>query len=157
VRCAVEPQNRLEYDTFMGMPIRYGLGFMLGHRWISLYGHDTPKAFGHIGFTAVTVWADPERPLAVALMTSGKPFITPGQVLWLKHCPPPLPRGPEGGVSPCGPSRISGRESRSFVDGGQPLCFSVVILNGQPAERGAPWKIRNRFVTYRRPRSPSCS
>jgi CubicO group peptidase (beta-lactamase class C family) len=91
---AVEPQHGLEYDSFMNIPIRYGMGFMLGHKWISLYGHDTPDAFGHIGFTAVTVWADPERKIAAALMTSGKPFITPGQVLWLnvartvsKHIP----------------------------------------------------------------------
>jgi CubicO group peptidase (beta-lactamase class C family) len=94
VRRAVQPQNRLEYDTFMNMPVRYGLGFMLGHRWISLYGHDTPRSYGHIGFTAVTVWADPERKVAAALMTSGKPFITPGQVLWInvartvsRYCP----------------------------------------------------------------------
>jgi CubicO group peptidase (beta-lactamase class C family) len=94
VRRAVQPQNRLEYDTFMNLPIRYGLGFMLGHRWISLFGHDTPRAYGHIGFTAVTVWADPERKVAAALMTSGKPFITPGQVLWIsvaravaRYCP----------------------------------------------------------------------
>jgi CubicO group peptidase (beta-lactamase class C family) len=83
IRHAVEPQHGLEYDRFMNMPVRYGLGFMLGHRWVSLFGHDTPAAFGHIGFTAVTVWADPERQISAALMTSGKPFITPGQVLWL--------------------------------------------------------------------------
>lgn len=83
VRRAIEPQHGLEYDTFMNLPIRYGMGFMLGHKWLSLYGHDTADAFGHIGFTAVTVWADPERKIAAALMTSGKPFITPGQVLWL--------------------------------------------------------------------------
>jgi CubicO group peptidase (beta-lactamase class C family) len=94
IRRAVEPQNRLAYDTFMNIPMRYGLGFMLGHRWVSVYGPDTPKAFGHIGFTAVTAWADPERQVAAALMTSGKPFITPGQVLWLnvartvtRNCP----------------------------------------------------------------------
>jgi CubicO group peptidase (beta-lactamase class C family) len=83
IRHAVEPQHGLEYDRFMNMPVRYGLGFMLGHRWFSLFGHDSPAAFGHIGFTAVTVWADPERQISAALMTSGKPFITPGQVLWL--------------------------------------------------------------------------
>ena len=94
VRDAVRGQHHLEYDSFMNMPVRYGLGFMLGHRWFSLYGHDTHLAFGHIGFTAVTVWADPERQVSAALMTSGKPFITPGQVLWFnvsrtvsRYCP----------------------------------------------------------------------
>jgi CubicO group peptidase (beta-lactamase class C family) len=83
VRRAVAEQSYLEIDSFLGMPIRYGMGFMLGSRWLSLYGHQTPRAFGHIGFTNVAAWADPDRDLSVCLMTSGKPFITPGQVAWL--------------------------------------------------------------------------
>jgi len=31
----------------------------------------------------VVAWADPDRDLSVGLMTSGKPFITPGQLVWL--------------------------------------------------------------------------
>ena len=34
-------------------------------------------AFGHLGFTNVICWADPERQVAAALMTSGKPFVYP--------------------------------------------------------------------------------
>jgi CubicO group peptidase (beta-lactamase class C family) len=74
---------RLEIDASLGFPIRYGLGFMLGARRLSLYGADTTRAFGHIGFSNVVAWADPERDLACCLMTSGKPFITPGQLAWL--------------------------------------------------------------------------
>ena len=59
------------------------MGFMLGSKWVSLYGLDTPNAFGHLGFTNVVAWADPDRDLSVCLLTSGKPFITPGQVFWL--------------------------------------------------------------------------
>jgi CubicO group peptidase (beta-lactamase class C family) len=84
VRRAVAEQSYLEIDSFLGAPVRYGMGFMLGGNWFSLYGPESPHAFGHIGFTTVAVWADPERDISVALMTSGKPFITLGQVTWLK-------------------------------------------------------------------------
>jgi CubicO group peptidase (beta-lactamase class C family) len=83
IRRAVAEQSYLEIDSFLGVPIRYGMGFMLGSRWFSLYGHDTPRAFGHIGFTTVAAWADPDRDISVCLMTSGKPFITPGQLAWV--------------------------------------------------------------------------
>jgi len=84
VRRAVAEQSYLEVDSFLGAPVRYGMGFMLGSNWFSLYGAHTPHAFGHIGFTAVALWADPDRDLSVALLTSGKPFLTPGQWTWLK-------------------------------------------------------------------------
>ena len=57
------------------LPIRYGLGFMLGAPWFSLYGPDTGDAFGHLGFTNILSWADPARQIAVTLLTSGKPII----------------------------------------------------------------------------------
>jgi CubicO group peptidase (beta-lactamase class C family) len=53
------------------------MGFMLGDRSFSVYGPDTPYAFGHIGFTNVFGWADPERDVAAALLRSGKPTIYP--------------------------------------------------------------------------------
>jgi CubicO group peptidase (beta-lactamase class C family) len=70
----------LEIDSFLGIPVRYGMGFMLGNPGPGLYGWNAPKAFGHAGFTTVLAWADPERDLSACLMTSGKPFVTPGQV-----------------------------------------------------------------------------
>ena len=84
VRRAVREQSYLEVDSFLGMPVRYAMGFMLGGDLFSPYGAHTPRAFGHVGFTNVVAWADPEREIAVGLMTSGKPFITPGQIAWLK-------------------------------------------------------------------------
>jgi CubicO group peptidase (beta-lactamase class C family) len=84
VRRAVAEQSYLEIDSFLGAPVRYGMGFMLGANWFSLYGAASPRAFGLIGFTTVALWADPERDISVSIMTSGKPFITPGQVTWLK-------------------------------------------------------------------------
>jgi CubicO group peptidase (beta-lactamase class C family) len=83
VRRAIAEQSYLEVDSFLGLPVRYGMGFMLGDLRFSPYGADTPSAFGHIGFTNVIAYADPERALSVGLMTSGKPFITPGQLSWL--------------------------------------------------------------------------
>jgi len=78
VRRAVAEQSYFEIDTTLGMPFRYSMGFMLGARWMSMYGPDTERAFGHLGFTNVVSWADPERQIAGSIMTSGKPLLYPG-------------------------------------------------------------------------------
>jgi CubicO group peptidase (beta-lactamase class C family) len=77
VRRATSEQSYLEFDLTLGLPIRYGMGFMLGGRWFSLYGPDTEQAFGHLGFTNIIGWADPARQISAALMTSGKPLLYP--------------------------------------------------------------------------------
>jgi len=79
---ATAEQSYLEFDLTLGFPLRYGMGFMLGAQWLSLYGPDTEHAFGHLGFTNVVGWADPPRRLAAALMTSGKPVLYP-QIYYL--------------------------------------------------------------------------
>jgi CubicO group peptidase (beta-lactamase class C family) len=76
VRATAE-QSYLEPDWMLVLPFRYGMGFMLGAEWFSLYGPFTPHAFGHIGFTNVIAWADPERELSAAILTSGKPVAYP--------------------------------------------------------------------------------
>ena len=50
---------------------------MLGAKLLSLYGPDTEHAFGHLGFTNIIGWADPERAISGALITSGKPIVYP--------------------------------------------------------------------------------
>lgn len=75
VRRATGERSYFELDLTLGIPLRYGLGFMLGGRHLSLFGPDTAHAFGHLGFTNVIAWADPERELSAALVTSGKPFL----------------------------------------------------------------------------------
>lgn len=80
IRRATVHEGTLEVDSFLGIPVRYGMGFMLGNPGPGLYGWNAPQAFGHAGFTTVLAWADPDRELAVCLMTSGKPFVTPGQI-----------------------------------------------------------------------------
>ena len=77
IRRATGEQSYLEFDLTIGIPIRYGMGFMLGGEWASIYGPDTLQAFGHLGFTNIVCWADPAREVAAALMTSGKPFVYP--------------------------------------------------------------------------------
>jgi CubicO group peptidase (beta-lactamase class C family) len=77
IRRAITEQSYLEVDLTLGAPLRYSLGFMLGAKRLSLYGPDTEMAFGHLGFTNMLGWADPERALAGALLTSGKPVLYP--------------------------------------------------------------------------------
>lgn len=75
IRHATAEQTYLEFDFTLGLPLRYGLGFMLGGETVSLFGTKTRAAFGHLGFTNIITWADPDRQLSVALLTSGKPFL----------------------------------------------------------------------------------
>ena len=75
VHRATSEQSWWEMDWTLGLPIRYGLGFMLGGR-VSLFGADNPAAFGHLGLSNVLGWADPEREIAVALLNSGKPLVS---------------------------------------------------------------------------------
>ncbi len=75
VRRLRQESSYLEVDLTLGMPIRYGQGVMLGARPISMFGPDTPRAFGHYGFVNIAGWADPDRDIAVGLLTSGKPIV----------------------------------------------------------------------------------
>jgi len=77
VRLALTEQSRLEIDLSLGFPTRFGYGLMLGAQLLSLFGRDTQHAFGHLGFTNMLAWADPERGLSCAVMTNGKPTLYP--------------------------------------------------------------------------------
>jgi len=74
---ATSEQSYGELDFTLGVPLRYGMGFMLGGDYVSLYGFDSHHAFGHLGLTNIVGWADPQRHLSVAVMTSGKPVLYP--------------------------------------------------------------------------------
>lgn len=76
VRHAVSEQAYREVDLTLGIPVRYGLGLMLGDDPVGLFGLHSRRAFGHVGFTNVFGWADPDREIAVALLTSGKPILS---------------------------------------------------------------------------------
>ena len=75
VHRATSEQSIWEFDLTLGVPLRYGLGFMLGGP-VSAFGWDTPSAFGHLGLSNILGWADPKRQLAVGLVNSGKPVVT---------------------------------------------------------------------------------
>lgn len=83
IRRAIVETSYHEFDRTLGFPVRYSHGFMLGARALSLYGPDTNEAFGHLGFTNVSMWADPRRELAVGFIASGKPVLGPHlDALW---------------------------------------------------------------------------
>jgi CubicO group peptidase (beta-lactamase class C family) len=83
IRRAVVERSYREFDLTLGAPMRHSAGFMLGADAVSLYGPDTDNAFGHLGFTNVLGWADPDRNLSVGIVTSGKPILHPGlPLLW---------------------------------------------------------------------------
>ncbi|MEZ5144856.1 MAG: serine hydrolase domain-containing protein [Acidimicrobiales bacterium] len=67
----------LPFDRMLGVPLRYSTGFMLGTPTVSIYGWNQPRAFGHLGLSNSFTWADPDRELVVAILTTGKPFLGP--------------------------------------------------------------------------------
>jgi CubicO group peptidase (beta-lactamase class C family) len=77
VRRALTEQSRHEIDLSLGFPTRFGYGVMLGAQVLSLYGLDTQHAFGHLGFTNMLGWTDPQRALACGVMSNGKPIVYP--------------------------------------------------------------------------------
>ena len=77
VRHAVAEQSWWEIDFTLFVPIRYGLGFMLGNRRAGPLGSDNEFAYGHVGLSNIFTFADPERQLSVALLTTGKPILSP--------------------------------------------------------------------------------
>lgn len=69
---AIRPAGPLVMDGMLPVPLRFSAGFMLGESGASLYGLNTPEAFGHLGFMNITCWADPARELSVAFLNTGK-------------------------------------------------------------------------------------
>ncbi|MEE3327582.1 MAG: serine hydrolase domain-containing protein [Myxococcota bacterium] len=110
IRQATDPQTGWELDYTLMIPVPYSLGFMLGSRSVGLFGFDNPQAFGHVGLSNVFTWADPERQLTVALLTTGKPILG-------MHIPPLLsflyavgrvfPKQPDAGRGGLGSSYFS--------------------------------------------------
>ena len=72
VRRAIAEVGKPEIDRSLLVPLRYSAGMMLGAAPFGLYGPDTARAFGHLGFANIFVWADAERDISVALLTTGK-------------------------------------------------------------------------------------
>jgi CubicO group peptidase (beta-lactamase class C family) len=74
LRAATKEARRLRPDLATGLaPMRWGTGYMLGSNRFGPFGRDGAGAFGHTGLTDIAMWADPERALSVAVISSGKP------------------------------------------------------------------------------------
>jgi CubicO group peptidase (beta-lactamase class C family) len=56
-------------------PMRYSAGMVLGGNPIGIYGPFTQHAYGHLGFMNNFCCADPERDIAVSLLTTGKAIL----------------------------------------------------------------------------------
>ncbi|MEC7120110.1 MAG: serine hydrolase domain-containing protein [Pseudomonadota bacterium] len=67
--------TRPAIDHTLLIPMRYGMGPMLGANPIGLFGPMSKHAFGHLGFSNILCWADPERDISVAILTSGKSVV----------------------------------------------------------------------------------
>lgn len=80
---AVKPQVTGQVDRVLMMPIPLSMGFMLGGRTFGFYGPRTANAYGHLGFTNVLGWADPDRDISVSFMNTGKPLLSAKMWAWL--------------------------------------------------------------------------
>jgi len=72
---AVAPRGRMSMDRMLMVPMRYSEGMMLGANPFGLYGPDTAQAYGHLGFINILGWADPQREISAALLTTGKAIL----------------------------------------------------------------------------------
>ncbi|MBF0225988.1 MAG: beta-lactamase family protein [Desulfobacterales bacterium] len=64
----------VEIDRSLFFPTPYSLGFILGGSPVGIFGPYSEKSFGHLGFSNILCWADPDRNISVAIMSSGKPL-----------------------------------------------------------------------------------
>lgn len=80
---ATRPQVVGQVDRVLMMPIPLSMGFMLGGRTFGFFGPRTANAYGHLGFTNVLGWADPDRDISVAFMNTGKPLLSARMFAWL--------------------------------------------------------------------------
>ena len=77
VHHAIMEVGKPEIDRTVMIPMRYGAGMILGNKPIGMYGPFTQYAYGHIGFSNIFCWADPERDIVVSLLTTGKAMLGP--------------------------------------------------------------------------------
>jgi CubicO group peptidase (beta-lactamase class C family) len=71
VASAVTEVGERSFDRILLLPMRYSAGMMLGDEPFGLWGPHTRQAFGHVGLINKFAWADPDRELSAAILTSG--------------------------------------------------------------------------------------
>lgn len=69
---ATLPTSNTTIDRNLLAPMRYALGPMLGSNPIGVFGPNTGQAFGHLGFSNILCWADPQRDISVSFLNTGK-------------------------------------------------------------------------------------
>lgn len=72
---ATLPTSNTSIDRSLLAPMRYALGPMLGSNPIGIFGPHSGQAFGHLGFSNILCWADPERDISVSLLNTGKSVV----------------------------------------------------------------------------------
>ena len=75
IQKATREASGVRLDKGVFLPLRFSAGFMLGGKPVGMYGINTHHAFGHLGFSNIFCWGDPERDISVALLTTGKPIV----------------------------------------------------------------------------------
>jgi CubicO group peptidase (beta-lactamase class C family) len=71
IASAVRPTGHRAFDRTLMLPMRYSAGLMLGDEPFGLWGPRSGQAFGHVGLINKFAWADPQREISVAILTSG--------------------------------------------------------------------------------------
>lgn len=71
VASAVREVGGRSFDRTLLLPMRYSAGLMLGDDPVGLWGPRSRDAFGHVGLINKFAWADPQRQLSAAILTSG--------------------------------------------------------------------------------------
>ena len=72
---ATLPTSTTNIDRTLLAPMRYALGPMLGSNPVGIFGPMTGQAFGHLGFSNILCWADPERDISVSILNTGKAVV----------------------------------------------------------------------------------
>ena len=72
---ATLPTSNITIDRNLLAPMRYALGPMLGSKPIGIFGPNTGQAFGHLGFSNILCWADPERDISISFLNTGKSVV----------------------------------------------------------------------------------
>lgn len=75
IQKATREAGGVQLDKGIFLPLRFSAGFMLGGNPVGMYGLKTHYAYGHLGFSNIFCWADPERDISVAMLATGKPII----------------------------------------------------------------------------------
>lgn len=72
---ATLPTSSTNIDRTLLAPMRYALGPMLGSNPVGIFGPHTGQAFGHLGFSNILCWADPERDISMSFLNTGKSVV----------------------------------------------------------------------------------